>query len=63
MIDLRSDTLTRPDEDMRAAMAAGDRAAADIYARLLRRDFPNDQAAQALPQLLQATPPPAPKQP
>jgi|JI10StandDraft_1071094.scaffolds.fasta_scaffold05516_8 type IV pilus assembly protein PilF len=48
---------------VRAAMAAGDRAAADIYARLLRRDFPNDQAAQALPQLLQATPPPAPKQP
>lgn len=46
---------------VRAAMAQGDRAAADIYARLLRRDFPNTQAAGALPQLLQAAP--AQKQP
>jgi type IV pilus assembly protein PilF len=48
---------------VRAAMATGDRPAADIYARLLRRDFPNDPAAQTLPQLLQPTPSPAPKQP
>jgi type IV pilus assembly protein PilF len=45
---------------VRAAIAGGDRPAADIYARLLRRDFPNTQATEVLPQLLQA---PAPKQP
>jgi len=50
---------------VRAAMAQGDRAAADIYARLLRRDFPNTPATNALPQVLQGTPAPAaaPKQP
>ena len=37
---------------VRAAIAQGDRAAADIYARLLRRDFPNTPSAEALPQLL-----------
>jgi type IV pilus assembly protein PilF len=39
---------------VRAALAQGDRAAADIYARLLRRDFPNTPAATALTQLMQA---------
>jgi type IV pilus assembly protein PilF len=50
---------------VRAAVAQGDRAAADIYARLLRRDFPNTPAANALPQLLQGAPTtsPAPRQP
>lgn len=48
---------------VRAAVAQGDRAAADVYARLLRRDFPNTQAATVLPQLLQGSPTPAPKQP
>jgi type IV pilus assembly protein PilF len=38
---------------VRAALAAGDSAAADNYARLLRRDFPASQHAQALPQILQ----------
>lgn len=46
---------------VRAAVAQGDHPAADIYARLLRRDFPNTAATQALPQLLQA--PAAQKQP
>jgi type IV pilus assembly protein PilF len=46
---------------VRAAIAQGDRSAADIYARLLRRDFPNTKAAEALPQLLQGSP--AVKQP
>ncbi|HMA12785.1 MAG TPA: type IV pilus biogenesis/stability protein PilW [Steroidobacteraceae bacterium] len=46
---------------VRAALAQGDRPAADVYARLMRRDFPNAPATQALPQLLQA--PAAPKQP
>jgi type IV pilus assembly protein PilF len=37
---------------VRAALAEGNRAAADIYARLLRRDFPNTPQAQSLQQLL-----------
>ena len=48
---------------VRASMAQGDRAAADVYARLLRRDFPNTPAAGALQQLLQGTPAPGQKQP
>lgn len=48
---------------VRASMAQGDRAGADIYARLLRRDFPNTPATSALPQLLQGPPASAPKQP
>jgi type IV pilus assembly protein PilF len=39
---------------VRTALAQGDRSAADNYARLLRRDFPNSQQATALPQLLGA---------
>jgi type IV pilus assembly protein PilF len=38
---------------VRAALATGDRAAADNYARLLRRDFPNSQQTRSLPQLMQ----------
>lgn len=38
---------------VRAAMATGDRAAADNYARRLRRDFPNSPQTRALPQLMQ----------
>ncbi len=38
---------------VRAAQLQGDRAAADNYARLLRRDFPAAPQTQALPQLLQ----------
>ncbi|MEO6079985.1 MAG: type IV pilus biogenesis/stability protein PilW [Steroidobacteraceae bacterium] len=38
---------------VRAALAQGDRAAAENYGRLLRRDFPSSSQAQALPQLLQ----------
>jgi type IV pilus assembly protein PilF len=45
---------------VRAAVAQGDRAAADVYARLLRRDFPNEPATGTLPQLLQAPPAPGP---
>lgn len=37
---------------VRAALAQGDRPAAETYARLLRRDFPNSPQAGALPQLL-----------
>jgi type IV pilus assembly protein PilF len=37
---------------VRAALAQGNRSAADNYARLLRRDFPNSPPTQALPQLL-----------
>ena len=44
---------------VRAAMAQGDRAAADVYARQMRRDFPNTPATNALPQLLQGMPAPA----
>jgi type IV pilus assembly protein PilF len=36
---------------VRAALAQGNRSAADNYARLLRRDFPNSPPTQALPQL------------
>jgi len=39
---------------VRAAVAQGDRSAADVYARLLRRDFPDSAQARALPQLLQS---------
>lgn len=39
---------------VRAALARGNRAAADNYARLLRRDFPNSAQASLLPQLLSA---------
>lgn len=38
---------------VRAALAGGDRAAADNYARRLRRDFPNSPQTRALPQLMQ----------
>jgi type IV pilus assembly protein PilF len=38
----------------RAALAAGDRAGAEAYARQLRRDFPNSAQASALQQLLGA---------
>jgi type IV pilus assembly protein PilF len=41
---------------VRAALAMGNRSAADIYARLLRRDFPNTQQARGLPQLLTGAP-------
>lgn len=37
---------------VRASLAQGNRAAADTYARLLRRDFANTPQAQALQQLL-----------
>lgn len=40
---------------VRAALAQGNRAAADNYARLLRRDFPNSAQAAVLPQLLDAS--------
>lgn len=39
---------------LRASLARGDRAAADGYARRLRRDFPNSAQTRALPQLLPA---------
>jgi 23S rRNA (adenine2503-C2)-methyltransferase len=38
---------------VRAAVAMGNNSAADIYARLLRRDFPNSPQAGALTQILQ----------
>lgn len=38
---------------LRAAIARGDKAAMDNYARRLRRDFPNSPQTRALPQLLQ----------
>jgi type IV pilus assembly protein PilF len=38
---------------VRAALATGDRTAADNYARLLRRDFPNSQQTRSLSQLMQ----------
>jgi type IV pilus assembly protein PilF len=38
---------------VRAAMAEGNRPAADNYARLLRRDFPSSPQTASLPQLLQ----------
>ena len=41
---------------VRAALADGDRAAADSYARLLRRDFPTAPQTLALPQILQGNP-------
>jgi type IV pilus assembly protein PilF len=37
---------------VRAAIAQGNRPAADNYARLLRRDFPNTPQSSALPQIL-----------
>jgi type IV pilus assembly protein PilF len=37
---------------VRAAMAEGNRPAAEIYARLMRRDFPNAPQTRSLPQLL-----------
>lgn len=37
---------------LRAAIARGDQAATDNYARLLRRDFPNSAQTRSLPQLL-----------
>jgi type IV pilus assembly protein PilF len=40
---------------VRAAMAQGDRGATDVYARLLRRDFPDSAQTRALPQLLQGS--------
>ena len=40
---------------VRAAMAQGDRSGSDLYARLLRRDFPDSAQARALPQLLQGS--------
>jgi type IV pilus assembly protein PilF len=40
---------------VRAAMAQGDRGATDLYARLLRRDFPDSAQTRALPQLLQGS--------
>jgi type IV pilus assembly protein PilF len=40
---------------VRAALAKGDRVAADNYARRLRRDFPASASARALPQLMPAT--------
>jgi type IV pilus assembly protein PilF len=38
---------------VRAALALGDRAAVDNYARRLRRDYPNSPQTRTLPQLLQ----------
>ncbi|MEY2853614.1 MAG: hypothetical protein RL030_746 [Pseudomonadota bacterium] len=38
---------------VRAALATGDRVAADNFARLLRRDFPNSQQTRSLSQLMQ----------
>jgi type IV pilus assembly protein PilF len=38
---------------VRVALAQGDRSAADVYARLLRRDFPDSGPTRALPQLMQ----------
>jgi type IV pilus assembly protein PilF len=38
---------------VRAALATGDRPAADNFARLLRRDFPNSQQTRSLSQLMQ----------
>jgi type IV pilus assembly protein PilF len=40
---------------VRAAMAQGDRSGSDLYARLLRRDFPDSAQTRALPQLLQGS--------
>jgi type IV pilus assembly protein PilF len=40
---------------VRAAMAQGDRSGTDLYARLLRRDFPDSAQTRALPQLLQGS--------
>jgi type IV pilus assembly protein PilF len=39
---------------VRSAIARGDRAAADTYARRLRRDFPNSASTQTLPQIMPA---------
>ena len=46
---------------VRVALKQGDRVAADTYARLLRRDFPNSPQSRELQQLLQpvSSPPPA----
>jgi type IV pilus assembly protein PilF len=38
---------------VRSALASGDRNAADVYARRLRRDFPNSPQARSLTQLMQ----------
>lgn len=40
---------------VRAALAQGDRSGSELYARLLRRDFPDSAQTQALPQLLQGS--------